>query len=326
MKVSVIIPVYNVEHYLRECLDSVLNQSLKEIEVIVINDGSTDRSLGIIMEYQSRFEHFIYINQVNKGLSASRNVGLRLATGEYIYFLDSDDYLTTDALETCYQEAKQDDLDILMFTSTIFYEQGDQIDHCYRQPLPESVVSGTEFFKQFYADRSYNAATCYQFYRRSFLLEQDLFFYEGIIHEDELYTFQSLLVAKAVKYLPKSLYFRRVHPGSITTTLNKQKKVESFVTIAQESKKTSEHRSLLWDDDMKISIQKVIDQFYYLSLYYCDLYQFHRIRDEIVTEIHLNHRENIELQMQADASCLFYHRHLYLKNLRDKQEGECEHN
>lgn len=317
MKVSVIIPVYNVDRYLRQCLDSVLNQSLKDIEVIVINDGSTDRSLSIIMEYEQRFEQFIFINQMNKGLSASRNIGLRLASGEYVYFLDSDDYLASDALEVFYQEATQHDLDILMFNSTVFYEGSNQIEHSFRQGVPEEVVTGEQFFKAFYSDRSYNAATCCQFYRRNFLIDYSLFFFEGIIHEDELYTFESLLLAKSVKYLPQPLYFRRVHEGSITTSLNKQKKVESLITVVHEAKKFFEDYQYLWNHEMKKSIQNTIDFFYYLILYYCDLFQFHWIHDEIVSEIHTQETVNIELLMQVDASCLFYHRGLYFKNIRN---------
>ena len=92
-KISVIIPVYNVEKYLRECLDSLLNQTFKDIEIICVNDGSTDGSLNILNEYASKDSRFIIINQNNQGLSAARNNGLNVAKGDYVAFLDSDDYI-----------------------------------------------------------------------------------------------------------------------------------------------------------------------------------------------------------------------------------------
>ena len=98
--VSVVIPVYNVEPYLSECLDSVCKQTLKNIEIICINDGSTDRSLTVLQKYSERDKRIHIINQNNQGLSYSRNVGIRQAKGRYVYFLDSDDYITHNALET----------------------------------------------------------------------------------------------------------------------------------------------------------------------------------------------------------------------------------
>ena len=106
-KVSIVIPVYNVEKYLRECLDSVVNQSLRDIEIICINDGSTDNSFKILEEYKSKEIRLQVLSQKNGGQSKARNAGLEVATGEYIYFLDSDDYIKTDALEILYKIAKK---------------------------------------------------------------------------------------------------------------------------------------------------------------------------------------------------------------------------
>ena len=114
IKVSLIISVFNGEKYLRECLDSVIRQTLKEIEVICLNDGSTDKSKEILSEY-SKDCRFKIINQENIGLGASRNKGMELAKGEYIAFLDADDWLVDNALETAYNEAKSKNADITMF-------------------------------------------------------------------------------------------------------------------------------------------------------------------------------------------------------------------
>ena len=114
-KVSVIIPVYNVEKYLRECLDSVVNQTLKDIEIICINDGSPDNSLAILEEYAKKDSRIIVISQENSGVSTARNVGIDLAKGDYLYFIDADDYAEPDLLELSYQKALSTQCDIVNF-------------------------------------------------------------------------------------------------------------------------------------------------------------------------------------------------------------------
>ena len=112
IKVSVIVPVYNVEKYLRQCLDSIINQTLKEIEILCINDGSTDSSPEILKEYEEKDSRIKIINKKNAGLSAARNQGLELAKGEYVSFIDSDDWINETFCEALYTAAKKYDSDI----------------------------------------------------------------------------------------------------------------------------------------------------------------------------------------------------------------------
>ena len=121
-KVSVIIPVYNVEKYLGECLDSVLRQTLEDIEIICVDDGSTDGSAKMLAEYAAKDPRIRIITQANAGLSAARNVGMDAATGKYIYFLDSDDYIKDDAMEKCFSICERDGLDQLVFNSECLFE------------------------------------------------------------------------------------------------------------------------------------------------------------------------------------------------------------
>ena len=122
-KVSVIIPVYNVEKYLRECLDSVVTQDLDDIEIICINDGSTDGSAGILSEYATQYEKLFILDKENSGLSAARNSGLSVAKGKYILFLDSDDFLAdSSAVSRLYDKAEHDSLDQLFFDATVIFE------------------------------------------------------------------------------------------------------------------------------------------------------------------------------------------------------------
>ena len=112
IKISVIIPVYNVEKYIRECVESVLNQTLKDIEIIAVNDGSRDNSIKIIEEYLSDARLRI-INKENGGASFARNIGMKAARGEYIYFIDSDDFIEEDVLEILYRNSESEKMDIV---------------------------------------------------------------------------------------------------------------------------------------------------------------------------------------------------------------------
>lgn len=106
-KVSVIVPVYNVEQYLSDCLESICRQTLKGIEIIVVNDGSTDNSLSIIKSFQQKYSNIKLINKKNGGLSSARNAGIDMAVGEYLFFVDSDDFIDLDTLEKMYVKAKE---------------------------------------------------------------------------------------------------------------------------------------------------------------------------------------------------------------------------
>ena len=122
-KVSVILPVYNVEAYLDEALYSLEEQTLKDIEIIAVNDGSTDNSLSILDKHALTDKRISIYSQKNKGLSGARNTGLNLCQGEYVYFMDSDDIIDKTALEECYNYAKKHDADVCLFDAEVFYEK-----------------------------------------------------------------------------------------------------------------------------------------------------------------------------------------------------------
>ena len=216
-KFSIIIPVYNVEPYLRECLDSVLAQTCADWEAICVNDGSTDGSLEILQEYAAKDARFRIINQPNKGLSAARNAGVHDANGEYILFLDSDDWIVPDALERLNKRINGQDM--ICFTGQKYNEQ----DKTY---LPADVLTPAIYsngMTYYYA----NALRFYAFpfvcavlrlYRRAFLQEHNLLFEEGIYHEDNLFTPMACYYARRVNVIPDSLYIYRIRAHSIMTT------------------------------------------------------------------------------------------------------------
>ena len=118
--ISVVIPVYNVENYLKECIESILNQTLQNIEIICVDDGSKDKSLDILKQYASQYKNITIISQHNKGAGIARNIGLRHASGKYILFFDSDDYMSPQTLEILYNKAENDNADIVIGKSRIY--------------------------------------------------------------------------------------------------------------------------------------------------------------------------------------------------------------
>lgn len=217
VKISVIIPVYNVEKHLRECIDSVISQSFGDIEIICINDGSTDNSLNILNSYND--ERIRIINQENKGLAASRNLGLDLALGEYVCFLDSDDYLETSALEELYEIAQSNSTDFVIFKMINFDDKTRKKirDNYYENRILKEKVDGRVFNPV--EDIGKNlfgmpVTAPGNLFKKEFI--GDMRFPEGLIFEDNPFYTEALFKAKRVYFLDKHLYFRRVRSDSIT--------------------------------------------------------------------------------------------------------------
>ena len=217
MKFSVIIPVYNVEKYLSECLDSVLNQSFSDWEAICVNDGSSDSSAAILEEFAEKESRLKVISQPNGGLSAARNTGLKTARGDYVLFLDSDDWLEPQALEVL--TSKLDGEDMFCFSGRRYFED----EGAYHEPdwqENREYPSGMDYYNDNALAHRDFAFVCVvlRAYRRSFLLESDLLFKEGIFHEDDLFTPKACFFARRVKVMDECLYDYRVRADSITTT------------------------------------------------------------------------------------------------------------
>lgn len=209
INLSIIIPIYNVESYLRECLESVYAVNLLK-EVILVNDGSTDHSLQIAEEFAGKYpEETILISQENKGLSVARNVGLEKAKGEYIYFIDSDDFLDSKAFESFFYKIQGTDLDILHGNVFQYYEKENI-------PVKTGIRTGKEFLYQMYEEKCYREVVWINIYRRKFLLEEKLYFVEKLWYEDTLFSFFAFWKAKKIGYEEEYFYYYRLHrKGSI---------------------------------------------------------------------------------------------------------------
>ncbi len=224
-KVSVIIPVYNTGKYLGDCLDSIVNQTLGEIEIICVNDGSQDNSLDILSQYAKKDERFTIVDQPNGGQSRARNHALSIARGEYIYFMDSDDRLALNALEELVERASDRNLDVLFFDGTCFYDDDSEelakkvqnYNRSYnRNTTYADVYTGVDFMIQTRHMDDYRVSPCMQIAKKSLFEKANLHFYEGIIYEDNLYTFQVLLNAERVSAVKEPYYIRRLQNDSTT--------------------------------------------------------------------------------------------------------------
>lgn len=224
-KVSVIIPVYNTEKYLPACLDSVLNQTLKELELICIDDCSPDRCGEILDEYAARDSRVQVIHlPENHRQGYGRNRGLERAVGKYVYFLDSDDTIVPEALEELTEICDRDELDIVFFDSMDVYENED-LKKIYQPPFQlrkgnyrDDVYEGKDLLDDF---TSQDEWTCYPqriIFRREFLRNEDIWYPEGSEHEDEYFAFAGILAAKRARYVPKQYFILRVRPDSVMTS------------------------------------------------------------------------------------------------------------
>lgn len=305
MKVSIIIPVYNVEKYLEQCLDSAVNQTLKDIEIIIVNDGSTDSSYEIVDKYKG--ENIVVIDQINKGSAGARNSGLRVAKGEYIYFLDSDDYIELNAMEICYNAAKQSDSDIVIFDANIFSESG-TIGNLKRSTfMNECTLSGKEVFNLLVENNCDFVAPWMNFFKKSFLKEIGIEFQEGIIYEDILHTIKSFILACKITYLPMDLYNYRHRENSVTTKSVTIKNVEGHYISAKELYKFYLDNKNHLDKRSKNALIKAIQYYYRLSIIDCDRLLLFDKRKEIISSLKESKDIlSIELNILMDCPIIYY--------------------
>lgn len=240
IRISIIIPVYNTEKYLERCLKSVENQTLRELEVIVIDDGSTDNSILIEKKYENKFENFILIKQKNSGQSAARNRGIDIAKGKYIYFLDSDDSLKNNALEIMYNLIEKNKTEILMFDADTYCDGLDVMTkiNCYdnlkRSNRYEYVMTGIDMLKKQSLHNEYSVAPYLLICSRNFLGRNKIRFLENIIFEDNLFTYDILYNSKSAIHYNLVLYNRYLRPNSTVTTTLSTNGIESCFVVMEE--------------------------------------------------------------------------------------------
>ena len=223
VKFSIVVPVYNVEPYLTTCLKSLINQTFKNFEIICVNDGSTDKSLDILNYHAQRDSRIKIINQENKGLGAARNVGVAAAKGEYLLFVDSDDWLRTDALEVLDNRSKAQDFDVCIFGYNNYINQ-------QQYNLPTRILTGLEKkkFEHVYDYMFVNVIACGKAYKRDFWQKYNFKFPEGVFFEDTLINSQVFLHIDILDMCEQNLYYYRLSNNSITRQKFSDKKVDDL--------------------------------------------------------------------------------------------------
>ena len=238
VKVSVILPIYNVAPYLEEAFESILAQTLKDIEIIAVNDGSTDDSQQWIDHYARQDHRIIAIQQKNQGLSGARNTALQYATGEYIYMMDSDDILSQpNALEICYNYAQKNQADVVFFDSERFSDNDAKRLPDIRRTylIEEDKQYDGEYLLHMMIDKvAHNSAVWLLFINHSYLDRLGLSFYPGIIHEDELFTPILALNSHSIYGLKQSLIKHRIRTSSIIGQRYTQRNLNCYLTVADE--------------------------------------------------------------------------------------------
>lgn len=218
MKYSIIIPVYNVEEYLDRCLKSILNQTYSNYEVIIVNDGSPDNSDNIIKSYEKEDKRFKGYKKVNGGLSDARNYGLKYATGDYLIFIDADDYIENNYLEKVNDVLERNkDIDVLKFKIKLV-DEGENLIRMENGLNKEGVTSFEELVKLEFLEPAWSYV-----YKLSFWKENNFTYLKGMIHEDFGLTPEILMKANKIYYLNSYLYNYVQRNGSIMSSNNKEK-------------------------------------------------------------------------------------------------------
>lgn len=240
VKVSIILPIYNVASYLEETFSSLINQSLQEIEIIAVNDGSTDNSEDIINQFKERDQRIVSFTQENQGQSVARNLALLYAKGKYVYMMDSDDYLDNPhALETCYLYAEKNHADFIFFDGESFFEDKATRSTSWNTKRTHLVEEDKKYDGEYLLNlmldkRVHNCVVWLLLINRDYLDKIGLKFYPGIIHEDELFTTILTLNSKSIYCLRQSFVKHRIRSASTMGLHYTKRNLDCYLTVIVE--------------------------------------------------------------------------------------------
>lgn len=220
VELSIIVPVYNVEKYVGECLQSLTNQTLSNYEVIIVNDGSEDKSLEICKKIANKYDYIKIISQEYKGPGAARNLGIKNSSGKYIGFVDSDDYVKSDMFEKLLNAAKQDDVDIVICNFERYFEDAKK-KVLFKTGLKENKIYNNQELMEAYLSSKINSLAWNKIYKR--YLFDDIIFDEGVYYEDTYPAYKLIEKSKSGKKVDDYLYVYRIRKNNITSRFDIQK-------------------------------------------------------------------------------------------------------
>lgn len=323
--VSVVIPVYNVEKYLQECLDSVISQTYTKLEIILVDDGSTDSSADICNEYAKNDSRVHVIHKTNGGASSARNVGLQIANGEYVYFLDSDDFINQTAIEKLVDMAERNDADLVFMDGLVFDDgvnSGKQED-CYKHTVYYETSFGRNIIRKQFTNDDFFVLVQMILFKRELLLNNQLSFYEGIVCEDELFVFYAFYYARIVAHLPEQLLHRRMRADSVMTSMNNEKRFLSILTVFDDMMSHFETKN---DDVLTMRFRMLANGVY--NLYYSldeDLKKTHyRKYQDFICRLYKHHGfGDLKLLEKCSSGWRRKYYHLKRKASQKKHENYC---
>lgn len=213
--VSIVVPIYNVEDYVEKCVDSILNQTYKNLEVILVNDGSTDSTRSILDKYSADTRCSI-IDKVNGGQSSARNLGMAKANGCYLYFIDSDDYIDTQAVEKLVAKMQETDADFCCYRIRFYHDDTYKV---HGNNFTDDILLPDDILYDAFIGRNIKTTPWAKIFSSKFLKNNSLTFYEGIINEDYLFTLQCAICAEKVAFLDEPLYNALQRPGSTSRNM-----------------------------------------------------------------------------------------------------------
>ena len=298
--ISVIIPIYNVEKYLKVCLNSVINQTFKDIEIICADDGSTDNSLKILREYANLDSRIIVISKQNEGAGAARNTGMDIAKGEYLYFLDSDDFLLPDALEKMYNKIIKTNADICVFKNFRLNNLTETFEICHWENNIKYIPQKEIFNKNDIPENFFtfcNITVWTKLYKHSFLKENNVRFQNIKTCNDVLFNYVSLSCAKSITFLNEMLVVHRIKHSECLTQ-NRKKYINSIYLAFSELEKELKKRNFF--EELETTFEKrknscykyeisqldhIWLKMYYSFKFYNKSYLFKKICRNIVSNI-----------------------------------------
>lgn len=306
VRVTVIIPFYNVEKYLRECLESVVNQTFRSLEILCVDNRSTDKSADIVKEFAEKDSRIRLLSEETPGASAARNKALSCASGKYIYFLDSDDILKQKTLEFCVSMAEEQNLDMVLFSTEEFFEneilyrEKNEFSGYYNRYGDYSgLMTGKEFFSRAVSYGEYKPAVFLFFLKREILERENIRFIEGIVCEDNIFTIQCLTAAERVRYVNGKFYRRRLREKSVMTGSSGLKLAYSYYVVLKSLERYIE--------------EKDFDREYSNVL----LKQMERMRDNACRAIHDMDFSEIEKEISQDLTAEWIDFYFYIYSVKN---------
>ncbi|MDO4926953.1 MAG: glycosyltransferase [Turicibacter sp.] len=242
--ISIIVPVYNVERYLNQCLDSVIKQDINNIEIVVVNDGSTDGSLKICKEYSKKYNYVKLISQKNAGLSEARNTGIKNSCGKYIIFLDSDDFWMPQSMNKIIPQLSSD-CDLLLLTATKLYDENIDKINGFEQYERSKIYnqSKVDALKYLSSISKFPVSACTKIIKRQLILDNELFFMKGLLSEDIDWSIRLLEKIETIDVCNQPFYvYRKTRQDSITNSISEKSVndlyfiIDKWMTLYQENK------------------------------------------------------------------------------------------